>query len=182
MNLENNNDPILGFTHSEVANVAIFPASSDEAGPARCGSTSSGLSRSLFAIAGLGLCMGLSSCVVPYDTYGQSDVTVTTYRPGYQVTALPRGYRSEVISGTTYYYYDGHYYRRGSGGYVVVEAPRTSRYYADYGRYQQGRHQVITRLPGGYREVTYRGQRYYQVGDRYYRRQGDGYIIVSRPY
>ena len=84
---------------------------------------------------------------------------------------------------------------------MVVDAPRSSRYYDEYSRRQRNyqtnqdyrsssnrdsqryeRTQIITRLPDGYREVNHRGQRYYQSGDRYYRRQGDSYIIVSSPY
>lgn len=151
-------------------------------------------------IAGLALCIGLSSCVASYDSPGYAQATV--YSPGYRVTALPGGYRSEVISGSTYYYHDGYYYRPSSGGYIVVDAPRSSRYYSDYGR----RHQTtqpsrrietqgnnrdnqryeesgsLSRLPRGYREVNHRGTKYYVVGDRYYQRRNNSYIVVSRPY
>ena len=174
----------------------------------------------LLAIGGVALCLSVTSCVVPYDSNnGGSSVSVTRYSPGYRVTSLPGGYRSEIISGSTYYYHDGYYYRRGDSGYVVVDAPRRSRYYDDYGRYQQtyqpsrdyrdssnnrdyrnspnnreyresynrndsgyDRTQVITRLPSGYRELNHRGSTYYQAGDQYYRRQGDSYIITTRPY
>ncbi len=160
-----------------------------------------GFSRPAFVIAGVALSMGLSSCVVPYDSHGGGSTTVTTYQPGYRINSLPGGYRSENISGNTYYYHDGYYYRQGSGGYVVVDAPRSSRYYDDYGRRHQSsqsnreyrespdrhdgrydRGEVITRLPDGYRVVNHRGNEYYQVGDRYYRRQKDTYVIVSSPY
>ncbi len=172
-----------------------------------------GFIRPMFVMTGVALCMGVVSCVVPYDSHGGSSVSVTRYSPGYRITSLPGGYRSENISGSTYYYHDGYYYRPGSGGYVVVDAPRTSRYYDDYSRRQQtyqttrtyqqspdrrdgreyrespdrhdGRYertQVITRLPDGYREVNHRGDTYYQAGDQYYRRQGDSYIITTRPY
>jgi hypothetical protein len=162
---------------------------------------SQGFARPMFVITGMALCMGLSSCVVPYDSYGGRSATVTTYRPGYTINSLPNGYRSEIISGNTYYYNDGHYYRQGSGGYIVVDAPRSSRYYDDYGRRHQttqttrtyrdspnryesryGQGEVITRLPSGYRTVTYRGNTYYQVEDRYYRRHDNNYAIVSRPW
>lgn len=154
-----------------------------------------------------GIAIGLlSSCVAPYDSYGggygSTSVTTSTYQPGYRLSSLPSGYRSEVISGNNYYYHDGAYYRRDSDGYIVVDAPRTSRYYSDYDRrrsssrttevYRDQRSgyrdqrgdsvRVITRLPDGYREVTHRGTRYYQAGDQYYQRQNDGYIVVSRPY
>ena len=172
-----------------------------------------GFIRPVFVITGVALCMGLASCVVPYDSDGGGSVSVTRYSPGYRVNSLPGGYRSENISGSTYYYHDGYYYRPGSGGYVVVDAPRTSRYYDDYSRRQQtyqtsrtyqqspdrrdgreyressdrhdGRYErteVITRLPDVYREVRQRGNTYYQVGDRYYRRDNDRYVIVSSPY
>ena len=157
--------------------------------------------RPMFVITGVALCMGLASCVVPYDSHGGGSVSVTRYSPGYRVNSLPGGYRSENISGSTYYYHEGYYYRPGSGGYVVVDAPRTSRYYGDYSRRHQtnqpsreyresrNRHdqryergEVITRLPEGYRVVNHRGNEYYQVGDRYYRRENNAYVIVSRPY
>ena len=157
--------------------------------------------RSTILLVTSGLAIGmLSSCVVPYDSggvYGSATVTTTTYQPGYRITSLPRGYRSEVISGNSYYYHDGAYYRRDSNGYIIVDAPRTSRYYNDYERrrsssnyrttdgYRDQRHdsvRVITRLPSGYRVVNHGGTRYYQAGDQYYLRQADGYTIVSRPY
>ena len=78
--------------------------------------------------AGLAIGMTLSSCIVPSDGYGGSSTTVTTYQPGRRIHSLPGGYRTETISGTSYYYHDGAYYRRDSGGYVVVEAPRSSSY------------------------------------------------------
>ncbi|RPJ35134.1 MAG: hypothetical protein EHM17_03810 [Verrucomicrobiaceae bacterium] len=179
-----------------------FGPSAEVAGPAHSGSgfpdvavKSRGLCRPMFVVTGVALCMGVASCIVPYDSHGGGSATVTTYRPGYTVTSLPGGYRSENISGSTYYYHDGYYYRPGSGGYVVVDAPRSSRYYDDYnrrqrtyqaspdrhdGRYDRG--EVITRLPDGYRVVNYRGETYYQAGDRYYRRQGETYVITTRPY
>lgn len=160
-----------------------------------------GFFRPMFVIGGAALCMGLTSCMVPYDSQGGGSVTVSSYSPGYTVTSLPGGYRSERISGSTYYYHDGSYYRQGSGGYVVVEAPRTSRYYTEYSRRQQTRQpdrgyrnspnrngqltergRVITRLPSGHRVVKHSGRTYYQAGDQYYSRQGEGYIVVSRPY
>lgn len=155
--------------------------------------------RPIFVITGVALYMGLVSCIEPYDSNRHGHTTA--YRPGYRIDSLPSGYRSENISGSTYYYHDGCYYRPESGGYVVVDAPRNSRYYDDYsrrqhahqpsrdyqdspnrhdGRYDRG--EVITRLPDGYRVVNHRGETYYQVGDRYYRRQGETYVITTRPY
>jgi hypothetical protein len=146
-----------------------------------------------------GLVLGiLPSCVDTYASHGQASVTTTSYhQPGYRINALPRGYRSEMISGSNYYYHNGAYYRRQSNGYVVVEAPRTSRYYSEYDRIRVGGNyrtsdnhrgqrnesvRVITRLPAGYRVVNHGGSQYYQAGGNYYRRQGSGYIIVSSPY
>ena len=87
-------------------------------------------------------------------------------------------------TGTSYYQHNGTYYRRQSGGYVVVDAPR-SRYDRSpgyRGRPQTYRETSITRLPRGYREINYRGNRYYQVNDIYYQRRGSVYITVTRPY
>jgi len=139
---------------------------------------------------GASVCISLVSCVVPYDDDHRSVTTVTHYQPGYQVQALPSGYRSETIAGNTYYYHDGYYYQPRSGGYVVVDAPRRSRYYDDYGRRHvvrtddrsYGRTEVIARLPDGYRVVNHRGSTLYQVGDRYYRRDRGGYVVVGSPY
>ncbi|MEO8614928.1 MAG: DUF6515 family protein [Luteolibacter sp.] len=148
----------------------------------------------LLLATGLVFATTLTSCVVPADMSGATTTTTTytDYQPGYRTTSLPDGYRSEEISGSTYYYNDGHYYRSNSGGYVVVAAPRTSRFYSDYDSrrrtttaYQNprtGEVHVITTLPPGYREINHRGTAYYQSGDRYYRRQGNGYITVSSPY
>lgn len=156
----------------------------------------------LLLATSLAIGMTLSSCIVPSDGYGGTSTTVTTYQPGRRIDTLPSGYRSEAISGTTYYYHDGYYYRPQSGGYVVVEAPRSSRYYSDYDRrhrveyrdqrdtrdYRNPREsrnesvRVVTRLPDGYRVVTRSGTQYYQSGDQYYRREGDGYVVVSQPY
>jgi hypothetical protein len=65
----------------------------------------------------------LTSCVDPYYS-GPSSTSVTVHRPGYVVQTLPPGYRSEVISGTSYYYHDNVYYRPQGRGYVVVDSPR----------------------------------------------------------
>jgi hypothetical protein len=150
----------------------------------------------MLAVAGAAACICLASCVAPYDAYGGgSSVTTTSYyQPGYRINSLPSGYRTENISGSTYYYQNGNYYRRDSNGYVVIDAPRTSRYYDEYGRlrqvgvrdssYQQydGRQEVIRELPRGYRVMSHGGREYYQAGERYYTRSNDGYIVVTRPY
>lgn len=150
----------------------------------------------LIIISSLTVGLSLSSCVDPaYNAYGHNNQYSSYnsgYSPGYRISSLPSGYRSENISGRTYYYHDGHYYQPSSGGYTVVSAPSTSRYYSDYNRYRQttsrsrdnsySSTQVVTRLPSGYREVNHSGNTYYQAGDRYYSRQGNGYVVVQRPY
>lgn len=149
----------------------------------------------------LAIAMSLGSCIVPTDGYQGSSTTITTYQPGRRIDSLPGGYRTETISGVSYYYHDGYYYRSDSGGYVVVEPPRTSRYYSDYDRHHHAQHRdmadhrdyrrpggsqieevrTVTRLPDGYRVINRDGVQYYQAGDRYYRREGGGYVIVDRP-
>lgn len=144
--------------------------------------------KSILLAAGLGLGMSLTSCVAPYD--GVASTSVTTYRPGYTINSLPGGYRSEVIGGTNYYYNAGNYYRRNGSSYVVVEAPRRSRYYDEYTQYgnrtvhnhRDGSSHVINELPSGYTTVDYRGEPYYRYQDRYYRRQGSGYVTVASPF
>ncbi len=154
----------------------------------------------LSAIA-LAVAMTFGSCMVPTDGYHGSSTTITTYQPGSRIASLPGGYRTETISGISYYYHDGYYYRSDSGGYVVVEPPRTSRYYGDYDRHHHARHRdraeqqdyrrqggsqtgevrTVTRLPDGYRTINRDGIQYYQAGDRYYRREGGGYVMVDWP-
>lgn len=187
MKTENMNPPNPEFFRP-TGEAAVSPGSRDRAW------------KPILAITGTALCMCLSSCVIPTDDYGGRSSTYTTYQPGYRVQTLPSGYRSEIISGQTYYYNGGHYYRRSGDGYLVTDAPRSSRYYSDYGRFRQqptsrydSRHDdrrddrynrdgVLMRLPDGYRVVNYRGSRYYQVGDRYYIRQNDRYTMVRKPY
>lgn len=118
----------------------------------------------------------LTSCVDPYYTSQSAtpqQTTVTTYRPGYELPALPAGYQTEVIEGSRYYRHGDTYYRPQSGRYVVVEAPRQ--------RTAQ-RETVIRRLPPGYQVTTHQGVRYYEVDNSYYRQRGTEYISVERPY
>lgn len=156
------------------------------------------LLKSFSALTAAFLAVGAASCVAPYDSPGGAVIT-SSYRPGYTVTSLPGGYRSEMISGRNYYYHNGSYYRQGSSGYVIVEAPRNSRYRDDYTRRQQpyqpsrnnqssnrddprnGRGETINRLPEGYRVTNHRGNTYYQAGNQYYRRQGDSYRLTAKP-
>lgn len=146
---------------------------------------------SFFTIIAVGASALLSSCVDPYysDTHTHTHTTVTHHRPGYVVTTLPRGHRTEVIGGTRYYSHNNVYYRPQGSRYVVVEAPnrgaRSARYDLDRrGRYDRGpRDQVtvIRTLPRGYRTVNHRGVRYYESNGVYYRSSGGGYVIVPRP-
>ncbi len=118
----------------------------------------------LLRIYGLGLAIGaaLPSCVEPDRGSSQ---TVTTYQPGNEVRNLPKGYRTEVVSGTTYYCHDGTYYRPQHGKYVVVTDPRP-----------------INRLPPGYRTIHHRSKTYYECNRVYYQKSGSTYQIVPRPY
>ncbi len=127
--------------------------------------------------AGLAAATLLSNCVDPYGPAYGSHERVNTYHAGYEIRSLPPGYRSETIGGTRYYSHNGTYYQPRSGRYVVVEAPRT---YPN--RRDRYREEIITELPRGYREVDYRGTRYYRSNDVYYQQRGSGYITVTRPY
>lgn len=209
MNIENRSLPKIGACHPGTE--SIVPSGPEGAGSRspRLGSETpayGGKSRCRsipgVLITSAALCMSLATCVVPDHALSSGSVTVTSHRPGYTVSSLPGGYRRENILGSTYYYHDGSYYRQGSGGYVVVDAPRNSRYYGDYSRRHRNtqlnrgfvrnsdrRHDRnyergggITRLPDGYRQVNHRGNTYYQVGDRYFRRQGESFVVVNRPY
>ena len=148
------------------------------------------LSKTILLTASLGAGLSLSSCVAPYGGGVATTYTTRSYSPGYSVNSLPRGYRSETIAGRNYYYNNGNYYQRRNNNYVVVQAPRKSRYYNEYSRY--GKQQpynnrsrgsrVIKTLPRGYETVNYRGQSYYRSQNNFYRRQGNGYVTVARPY
>lgn len=160
----------------------------------------------LMLVSGLAVGLSLSSCVDPsFNPYGNNRYN-SPYSTGHRIQSLPSGYRTENISGRTYYYHDGHYYQSNSGGYAVVTAPRTSRYYTEYNRYRQpnssdprrredsynrndprydqryDRNPFVSRLPSGYRVINHRGNTYYEAGGRYYVRQSNGYLIVKRPY
>ncbi|MEX1048229.1 MAG: DUF6515 family protein [Akkermansiaceae bacterium] len=129
-------------------------------------------------LASFGLATGalLTSCVAPYYAAPQATgdyTTVTTYRPGYEVAALPAGYRAETIGGARYYRHGETYYRPRSGRYVVVEAPRQR---------PIEREVIIRRLPPGYRVTTHQGIRYYRVDNVYYQQRGSDYVAVRRPY
>lgn len=148
--------------------------------------------------------LAFTGCVDPYYSGGGAVAVQPAYRPGYTITTLPSGYRSEVIAGSRYYRHNDIYYRSQGRGYVVVESPH--RRFSDRGpgsdrdrgpdrdRDRDGRPNwndprpnvpggpVVRRLPNGYKTVTHRGARYYRAGDVYYQSRGDGYIIVRSPY
>ena len=151
--------------------------------------------RPILAFTSTAICLSLASCVAPYDDgYQGSSTTYTTYQPGYRTTSLPGGYRSETISGRNYYYHNGSYYQRHSDGYVVIDAPRQSRYYSDYSRSRQavrpdGRTTVTTyqpgyttrSLPSGYRTESISGRDYYYHNGAYYLRNSGGYVVTEAP-
>lgn len=153
------------------------------------------VSRPLLALTGAAFCLSLASCVVPYDDgYHGGSTSITTYQPGYRTTSLPQGYRSETISGRNYYYHNGSYYQRNSDGYVVIDAPRESRYYPEYNRSRQvvrpeGRATVttyqpgyrLTSLPSGYRSENLGGSTYYYHNGAYYQQNSGGYVVTEAP-
>jgi hypothetical protein len=125
--------------------------------------------------------LSFTGCVDPY--YAGGGVTVaSTYQPGYVVTTLPSGYRTERIGGTSYYHHGEVYYRPHGRGYVVVESPHRHRgdRHRRPGDYHEER--VIRQLPSGYQVVTHRGTRYYRAGNVYYQPRGEGYIVVRSPF
>jgi len=159
--------------------------------------------RSAVLVGVASLALSLSSCVIPYENYGSNSGSYSGYQNGHQISALPYGYRREILSGNTYYYHDGHYYRRSSNGYVVTDAPHSSRYYEEYEQARQNRYSrsnsygdrqdrydrpgddrrvSVSQLPAGYRIIEYRGQKYYKYGDRYYVREDGRYYAVASPY
>ncbi len=149
----------------------------------------------ILALTGAALCLSLTSCVAPYgDGYLGSSTTYTAYQPGYRTTSLPRGYRSETISGRSYYYHNGAYYQQNPGGYIVTDAPRQSRYYSEYNRSRQvlqprGATTVTTYQPGyrlsslprGYRSEKIGGSTYYYHNGAYYQRNAGGYVVTQAP-
>ena len=161
-----------------------------------------GISGAVIATASAALILGLASCDFPHGGHYGGHSTYTPYQSGYRLQTLPAGYRSETLSGNRYYYDNGNYYRRDSNGYVIVDAPRGSRYHEEYRRVRQGREvnsrsnqriydrnnprprygEVITRLPSDHRTVNHRGKRYYQSGDHFYTRSTRGYTLVRNPY
>ena len=114
-----------------------------------------------------------TSCVDPYGPSQTSASVTTTYSTGSEIRTLPRGYRTEVISGRQYYIHNDTYYQPRSGRYVIVESPR---------RQAASREVYIDRLPAGYKMVRRDGRRYYQVNNTYYQQRGNRYVVVSQPF
>lgn len=151
--------------------------------------------RPLLALTAAAVSFSLASCVAPYDDgYRGSSTSFTTYQTGHRISSLPQGYRTETISGRNYYYHNGAYYQRNSGGYVVIDAPRQSRYYSDYSRSRQGdragRRSTVTTyqpgyttrsLPSGYRTESISGRNYYYHNGSYFQRGSNGYVVTEAP-
>jgi len=150
------------------------------------------LNMTLLFSAALGASLSLSvlSCSSVAPAPKVTTTTQTTYRKGTLVRTLPTGYRSEVISGRDYYYDDGAYYQRSGNGYVVVDAPRSSRYFDEYTRsgnstyhnHVDGTSHRVRELPAGYTTINRGGEPYYRHQNQYYQRQGDQYITVAEPH
>jgi hypothetical protein len=155
--------------------------------------------RPILALTGAAVCLSLASCVDVLEDgraghYSGAASNYSRYQPGYSLTSLPSGYRTETISGRNYYYHNGAYYQRNSSGYVVTEAPRQSRYYKEYNRSRQtvqpdGRTTyntyrpgyATTTLPSGYRTESISGRKYYYHNGAYYQRSSNGYIVTEAP-
>ncbi len=110
----------------------------------------------------------------------------TRHEPGQRVSSLPSGYRSEQIQSSTFYYHQGNFYRARGDGYIVVAPPEKSRYYEEYLGYRtdggDDAPRYISRLPGGYRTHNYNGERIFVHQDQYYRRHGQGYTLIAKPF
>lgn len=118
----------------------------------------------------LALCV--SSCVDPYY-YDDS----TTFSASASYTTLPHGYQTVYVSGIPYYYCGSRWYRRSGSHYIVCSRPYG--YYGHLGRSYH--HYSISRLPYGCRTTYVGGHRYYNHGDKWYRKSGSGYVACSKP-
>lgn len=150
----------------------------------------------LKSAAALAVAVALSSCADPYASFdnGPPIRDVPSYRPGYRLTKLPPGYRTETIGGSRYYTHNGTYYRSEGRGYVAVDPPRRPSYGGpdrdrdrdrdrpSYGRPPGRNDGYIDRLPPGYHTEQRGKDRYYRVGGTYYKQQGRGYQVVQRPF
>lgn len=118
-----------------------------------------------------------------YDYHGHhSTRTVTHYRTGSQVRALPPRYRTLNYGGTRYFYHNNVYYRPQGSGYVVVADPRGRGVTARTSIRRTPDSRVMRTLPRGHRVVTHRGARYYRHGDSFYQPTRGGYRMVDNPY
>ena len=131
--------------------------------------------------------MAIASAALMTSCYYSPTLPVAAYSPGYSVSTLPQGYRTEVVRGTRYYIHENTYYRPRGNGYVVVEQPGRPRWVdrdgdgiADrYDRaYTPGR--VVTTLPDGYTRVRRNGEYYYRYDDVWFDRRADGrYVVID---
>jgi hypothetical protein len=151
-----------------------------------------------FSALGLAALMGSCASPYPYGEVSHATVTHSHYRPGYVVSTLPPRYEVEMIGGVRYYRHDDVYYRPQGTRYVVVDPPRGARGAMPPGVRPGGPGQgygppprgmadgqdsrVVRTLPRGARTFTHRGTTYYRYGDRFYRQQGDVYIVVQSPF
>jgi hypothetical protein len=83
MNLENKDHQRIEASLPEHESAVSSGASADGSAPEQRGEskaitgTPRGFTRPIFVITGVALCMGLSSCVAPYDSQGGGSVTVS---------------------------------------------------------------------------------------------------------
>ena len=117
--------------------------------------------------------IALPSCIVPSNFAHTSSPLLNT-----SIRVLPHGYRTVHVGGSPYYYAGNSWYRRNSYGYTRVSRPHN--YYGSIGR-STGYSRGISRLPSGYRAVSYNGASYYTNGSSWYQRRGNQYYQGSRP-
>ncbi len=118
--------------------------------------------------------LSISSCVVP-------DGSLVNYS-SVGLRVLPTGYRTVHVGGNPYYYASNSWYRRSNGRYIGC--PRPYGYRGSIGSSYNGRYgnnYGLTRLPSGYRTITYGGQIFYNNGSSWYNRNGGRYHQCSAP-
>lgn len=118
--------------------------------------------------------LSVSSCVVPDGGFGNYS--------SLSLSVLPTGYRTVYVGGNPYYYVSNSWYRRSNGRYIGC--PRPYGYSGSIGSSYNGRYGSnygLTRLPSGYRTVTYGGQIFYNNGSSWYNRNSGRYHQCSAP-
>ena len=105
---------------------------------------------------------------------------------------LPTGVALAVLAGVTYAIVDGMYYYRQTGDrYVYVERPPAGSYTV-VETHNASSHSsalepgtIISNLPVSAKQVEYKGQAYYVVGENWFLRvasnQDSGYVVVRSP-